>query len=134
MAKAFGNKRYIASSLWCLGRTYGYLGENYAAYDHVQEAYKLYKTLLPSDRDLQLLCCQCGIEMVGRARLTMKDGDKVLSLARDVEKQAATVSDDEIHARILMTLGKVLDQFGNRQEALRHLERATVDHIGQVYF
>ena len=98
MAKAFGNKRYIASSLWCLGRTYGYLGEFYAAYDHVQEAYQLYNALLPGDRDLQRLCCKCGVEMVEGARVTFKDGDKVISLARDLEKQAATVSDDEIHA------------------------------------
>ena len=32
MAKAFGNKKYIASSLWCLGMTCGYLGEHCAAY------------------------------------------------------------------------------------------------------
>ena len=62
--------------------------------------------------------------MVEGARLTFKDGDKVVSLARDVEKQAATVSDDDIHARSLVMLGSALDQFGNRQEALHYLERA----------
>ena len=62
--------------------------------------------------------------MVEGARLTFEDGDKVVSLARDVEKQAATVLDDEIHAGSLMILGSVLDDFGDRQEALRHLERA----------
>ena len=36
MAKAFGNKKYIASSLHCLGSTYGFLGEHYAAFDHVE--------------------------------------------------------------------------------------------------
>ena len=126
VAKAFGNKRYIASSLWCLGRTYGYLGEFYAAYDHVREAYQRYNALLPGNLKLQRLCCQCGIEMVEGARVTfkIKDGDKVVSLARDVEKQAATVSDDHTHAQSLMILGKVLDKFGHRQEALYHLERA----------
>ena len=51
-------------------------------------------------------CCQCGIEMVVVARVTFEDGDNVVSLARDVEKQAAIVSDDHIHAYSLMTLGE----------------------------
>ena len=158
MAKAFGDKRYIASSLWCLGMTYYYLGEFYAAYDHVQEAYRLYNALLPSqkwydlrkgflskkygplartvtrspgDRELHLLCCRCGIDMVDGARMTFEDGDKVVSLARDVEKQAATVLDDHIHARSLIMLGSVLDEFGDRQEALRHLERAKLMKISR---
>ena len=62
--------------------------------------------------------------MVEGAHLTFKDGDEVVPLARDVEKQAATVSDDDIHARSLVMLGSALDQFGNRQEALHYLERA----------
>ena len=45
-------------------------------------------------------------------------------MARDVEKQAVTVSDDFIHARSLMMLGSALDDYGDRREALRHLERA----------
>ena len=98
MAKAFGYKRYVALSLWCLGTTYGHLGDFYAGYDHVQEAYKLFNTLLPGNRELQRLCCRCGISMVEGARLTFKDSGKVVSLALDVEKQAATVSDDDIHA------------------------------------
>ena len=129
VAEAFGNKRYIASSLWCLGSTYTCLGEYYAAYDHVEEAYKLYKALLPGNLELQRDCCRCGNEMVDRARFTIKDGDKVVFLARDVEKQAATISDDQTHASSLMILGLVLDQFGNRQEALRHLERAKLMRI-----
>ena len=123
MAKAFGNKKYIASSLWGLGNTYHLLGEYYAAYDHKQEAYQLYKALLPGNPELQLDCCLCGIAMVNGARMTFDDGDKVVSLARDVEKQAATVSDDYTHARSLVILARVLLQFGDRQEALRHLER-----------
>ena len=63
--------------------------------------------------------------MVNGARFKFnKDGDKVVSWARDVEKRAATVSDDRIHAESLMTLGLILDNFGNRREALHHLERA----------
>ena len=138
MAKQFGKKGYIASSLWCLGNTYPYLGEIYACYDHTWEAYRLYNALLPGDRKLQQSCCRCGIDMVDAARLKFKDGDKVVSLARDVEKQAATISDDKIHAKSLMTLGSVLDSSGHRQEALRHLERAKHMAIGtlksDVYF
>ena len=122
MAKAFGNKKYIASSLWCLGNTYHLVGEYYAAYDHKQEAYQVYKALLPDNPELQRLCCKCGNSMVNGACMTIKDGDKVVSLARDVKKQAATVSDDLTHAWSLMTLGSVLDKFGYREEALRHLE------------
>ena len=124
MAKAFGDKKYIASSLWCLGKTYGHLGEYYTAYDHLEEAYHLYNALLPGDRELQWLCCECGISMVDVARLTFEDREKVVSLARDVEKQAATLSNDDTHARSLMTLGKVLKSSGHRQEALHYLERA----------
>ena len=124
MAKAFGNERYIAISLWCLGATLGFLGEYYVAYDHLQEAYQLCKALLPGNRELQQLCCRCGNAMVDVARMTFKDLDKAASLARDVEKQAATVSDDDIHATSLLILGKVLFSSGHRQEALHHLERA----------
>ena len=132
MAKAFGNKEYIASSLWCLGSTYGHVGEFYAAYDHLQEAYQLYNALLPGNHKLQQLCCRCGIEMVNGALLTFEDRDKVISLARDVEKQAATVSNDHIHASSLMILGKVLGSSGYRQEALHHLERAKLMRIGTL--
>jgi hypothetical protein len=68
-----------------------------------------------------------GFDMVDGARLTFEDGEKAVSLARDVEKQSATIiSDDLIHGRTrsLMILGLVLDNSGHRQEALRHLERA----------
>ena len=135
MAKAFGNKTYIASSLWnlwCLGETYCYLGEYHAGYDHLQEAYHLYNALLPGDRELQKLCCQCGIDMVDAACVIFKDGDKMVTLARDVAKQAATVSDDHIHAESLMMLGKVMVDFGNRREALRHLEHANLKQMGVV--
>ena len=140
MTKAFGNMKYIASSLWCLGRTYDVLGEFYAAYDNLQEAYQLYNALLSGDRELQWLCCECGIDMVNVARLTFKDGDdKLVSLARDVEKQAATISDDYIHAKSLVMLGKVMVDFGDQQEALRYLERAKLMRFGdslrsEVYF
>ena len=138
MAKAFGNKKYIALSLWCLGNTYHYLGEIYAGYDNLQEAYQMYNAQVLGDLKLQRICCLCGIDMVNEARLTFEDGDKVASLARDVVKQAATVSDDDIHARSLVVLARVLDDFGDRQEALRHLEHAKLMGSGalrcNVYF
>jgi tetratricopeptide (TPR) repeat protein len=62
--------------------------------------------------------------MVDGTRLTFEDGEKAVSLARDVEKQSATISDDLIHGRSLIILGLVLDNSGHRQEVLRHLERA----------
>ena len=115
MAKAFGNKKYIALSLWCLrlGNTYHYLGEIYAGYDNLQEAYQMYNAQVLGDLKLQRICCLCGIDMVNEARLTFEDGDKVASLARDVVKQAATVSDDDVHARSLVVLARVLDDFGD---------------------
>ena len=132
MARASGVKRYIASSLWCLGTTYGFLGEFYAAYDSLQEAYQLFNTLLPGDRELQLFCCRCGIDMVNATRFTFRDDEKAVSLARDIKKRSATISDDLIHGRSLMTLGLVLDKFGHRQEALRHLELAELKVTGNI--
>ena len=123
MAKTSGDKRYIASALWCLGTVYHYLGEFYDAYDRLHEAYQLFNTLLPGDLELQRFCCQCGIEMVVGARMTFNDHIKVASLARDVEKQCANVSDD-IRVRSLIMLGTALMYSGDRQEALRHLEDA----------
>ena len=132
MAKASGVKRYIASTLWCLGSTYGFLGEFYDGYDHLQEAYQLFNTLLPGDHELQLLCCRCGIDMVDGARLTFEDGEQAVSLARDVERQSATVSDDLVHGRSLIILGLVLDKSGHREEALRHLECAKLKVTGSI--
>ena len=110
----------------CLGITYGFLGEFSASYDNLQEAYQLYNAppSLPGNLDLQRLCCRCGIDIVNAARLTYEDGDKMVSLVRDIEKQAATVSDDQTHSASLVILGSVLENSGHRQEALRQLERS----------
>ena len=72
MAKTFGDKTYIASSLWCMGITYSSLSEFYAGYDNLQEAYQLYNALVPGDRELQKFCCQCGIDMVDSAGTSQK--------------------------------------------------------------
>ena len=140
MSKAFGVKRYIASTLWCLGTTYGSLGEHYAAYNHLQEAYQLFNALLPGDRELQRFCCRCGIALAVAARATFEDIDKAVSLARDIEKQSAAFSDDLVHARSLIVLGSalrhsgwVLGNSGHLQEALRPLERAKPKIMGTNY-
>ena len=140
MSKAFGIKKYIASTLWCLGTTYGSLGEHYAAYDHLQEAYQLFNSLLPGDRELQRLCCRCGIALAVAARATFEDTEKAVSLARDVEKQCATISDDLVHARSLIVLGSALRCSGwvlrkseHLQEALRHLELAKPKVMGSIF-
>ena len=74
--------------------------------------------------------------MVNAARLTFEDGDKVVSLARDIEKQAATVSDDQTHSASLVILGSVLENSGHRQEALHQLGRSKQMGItsSEVYF
>jgi len=113
--------------------TYSVLGEFYVAYDHLREAYHHFNALLPGDRDLQLLCCRCGIDLVDMVRVMFTDGDKAISLARDVEKLSATVSDDVLHGRSLIGLGLILENFGNRQEALRYLERAKLKVMGSIY-
>ena len=141
MAKAFGIKRYIASALWCLGTTYGFLGEYHDAYDQTQEAYQLFNALPPDDHELQWFCCRCGIDLVYLARLTFKDGDKaVISLAHDVERQSAVIVNDLVHARSLIALGLALEHSGlvlgnsiHRQEALHHLKLAKMKAIASIY-
>jgi len=109
-AKESGVLRYIASALWCLGQTYYQLGDFQPSYNHLQEAHQLFNTLPPGDVELQRLSGQCGIDLVNAARATLSVERKgeVVSLARDVEKKCAALSDDVIHGRSLMHLGAVL--------------------------
>ena len=100
MAKALGVRRYIASTLWCLGMTYSFIGKYYDAYDHLHEAYKLFNTLLPGDCELQRFCCLCGTDLVNGMRLTSRGSDRAISLAHDVEKQSASISDDFYMLRV----------------------------------
>ena len=124
-AKASAIKRYIALAIWCLGRTYYYLSEFHLAYHHLQEAYRLFNTLLPGGQELKRLCCKCGIDLVDVARLAL-DSDEAVSLARDVETKCAALSDDLVHARSLVFLGSALHDAGEQQEALHHAEHAMV--------
>jgi tetratricopeptide (TPR) repeat protein len=76
-AEDSGVQRYIASALWCLGRTYHQLGDIQPSYDHLQEAYQLFNTLPPDEVELQRLSGQCGIDLVNAARMALPVGHKV---------------------------------------------------------
>ena len=125
-AKASGLERYIALAMWCLGQTYTQLGDYHSAYDHLQEAYRLFNTLPPGDVELQRLGGQCGIDLVNTTRAVLRDSGEVVSLARDVETKCAALSDNIIHGRSLVRLGAVLQQAQQPQEALRYLDQARI--------
>ena len=121
-AKASG-ERYLVTALWCLGKTYRLVGEMRQAYDHLQNAYRLFNTFPPGDVGSQRLGGKCGIELVHTARQTLQDKGEAVSLARDVEIKCAAVSDDLLHGRALLALGTALNEARQRREALVHLER-----------
>ena len=125
-AKATGVVKYIASAVWCLSQTYPQLGNHYVSYNHLQEAYRLFNTLPPSDIESQRLGCQCGIELMDIVRLTLPDhgGLEVVSLARNVERKCAALSDGVIHGRCLVLLGAVYHRSQQPDEALRCLVQA----------
>ena len=123
-AKALGIERYIASALWCLGRTYTQLGDYHSSYDHVQEAYRLFNTLPTGEVNSQRLGGLCGVDLVDVARFVLQTRDKIVTLAQDVETKCATLLDDAVHGRCLLVLGAVLHQAEQWQEALRCLEHA----------
>ena len=124
VAKASAIRKFIASAVWCLGRTYFLLSEFHPACNHLQEAYRIFNALPPGDRELQRLCCECGNHLTIGARMIFEDTGKLVSLARDVETKSAALSDVVLHAQCLISLGAVLNQAGQRQEALCHLDRA----------
>ena len=124
-AKASGIQRYIASSVWCLGKTYFRLGNYDISYNHIQEAYQLFNTLpqVPGEVESQRLGGLCGIDFVENARFILQ-ADEVVSLARDVEKMCAALSDDLLHGRSLLKLGIALIRAQQQQEALRYVDHA----------
>ena len=122
-AKASEIRRYIASALWCLGLTYVRLGNYDISYKHIQEAYQFFNTLPPSDVESRRLGGLCGIELVENARFILQ-ADKVVSLAWDVEKKCAALSDDLVHGLSLLKLGVALNEVQQRQEALYNMDRA----------
>ena len=124
-AKSTEVQRFIASAMWCLGKTYFRLGNHDTAYNHMQEAYQLFNTLPPGHDEVesQRLGGLCGTDFVDAARFILQN-DKVVSLAWDVEKKCATLSDDVVHGLSLLKLGFALSQVQQGQEALYHTERA----------
>ena len=122
-AKASGVQRYIASAVWCLGKSYFRLGIWDTAYNHIQEAYQLFNSLPPDEVESQRLGGLCGIDLMENARHIL-EVDEVVSLAWDVEKKCSALSDDFVHGRSLLELGKALYDAHQWQEASRYLDQA----------
>ena len=120
--KAFGVQRYIASAVWCLGKTYSQLGNWDISYNHIQEAYRLFNTLPLGEVESQRLVVLCGIDLVDNARMLRLD--EAVSLAWDVEKRCTALSDDLIHGRSLLMLGDALYEAEKWQEALYYMDQA----------
>ena len=123
LAKACGVQKYIASAVWCLGITHARLGNHNTSYSHTHEAYQLFNGLPPGEVESQRLGGLCGIDFVEVARHTLPVG-KVVSLVRDVETKCAALSDDLIHGRSLLMLGKALNDARQWQEALYYMDSA----------
>ena len=121
--KASGVQRYIASAVWCLGNTYGRLGDYEASYNHIQEAYRLFSTLPSGEVESQRLGGLCGIALVDIARFILQ-ADEQLSLAWDVEEKCTVLSDVLVHGRSLLQLGKALYKAQQYQEALYYMDQA----------
>ena len=134
-AKASGVVKYIASAVWCLGKTYLELGDNFTSYYRLDEAYQIFNTLPPGEVELQRLGGQCGIDLVDAARSALPDISKAISLARDVETKCATLSDDLVHGRSLVVLGISLYGAQQKEEALHYLDQARtkLEAVGNIY-
>ena len=116
-------QRYIASAVWCLGKTYSQLGHWDVSYDYIQEAYQLFNTLPLGEVESQRLVAKCGIDLVDIARFTL-EVDEVVSLAWKVEKMSSALSDDFVHGRSLLELGNALYEAKQWQEALCYMDQA----------
>ncbi|KDR71140.1 hypothetical protein GALMADRAFT_75384 [Galerina marginata CBS 339.88] len=124
VAKASRINLYLASALWCLGRTCYQLGEYRLSYDHLQKAYQLFDNLSLGDLKLQRLGGQCGIDLVRVTCISVSDMNEAVSLALNVETKCASLSDDLIHAQSVMYVGRALHGAKRPEEALSYLERA----------
>jgi len=125
-AKISGVKRHIASAVWCLGWTYRQLGDYRPAYDHLYAAYQLSNDRSPGEVELRRLHCQCGIDLVEAAYMTLEDEGEVISLAQDVESKCAALLDDQVHGFSLVCLAAALSAACKQQEALAHLNDARI--------
>ena len=122
-AKASGVQRFVALAVWCLGLTYSRLGKFDTSHTHMQEAYQLFNTLPRSDVESQRFGGLCGIDFVENARFIL-ESDKVVSLARDVEKKCSVLSDDVVHGISLLKLGIALHEVKQGQKALYYMDHA----------
>jgi len=134
-ARASKDVKYIASAVWCLGKTYFELGDLDTSYHHLHEAYELFNTLPPGEAELQQLGGLCGVDLVDAARFALPDISEAVSLAQDVETKCSTLSDDLVHGRSLVILGIVLWRTQQKEEALQHLDeaRTKLEGVGNVY-
>ena len=134
VAKASGVQRYIASAVWCLGRTYSLLGNYDTSYNHMQEAYQLFNTLSPGEVESERLGCLCGIDLVNVARFILP-ADEVVSLAQDVETKCTALLDDYVQGRSFLALGKALYDAQEWQEALHYIDqsRTVFKAMGSIY-
>ena len=121
-AKASEIQRFIASAVWCLGKTHFRLGNTDISYNHMQEAYHFFNTLPPGDVESQRLGGLCGIDLAESARFILHD--EVVSLAWIVEKKCSALSDNVLHGRSLLQLGVALYGVQQWQGALYHMDRA----------
>jgi tetratricopeptide (TPR) repeat protein len=124
--KASGVKKNIASAIWCLGWTYHHLGDERSSYNHLQEAYLLSNDPSAGGMELQRLHCKCGSDLVEVAKMTLEDKGELVSLAKDVERKCAALSDDHVHGLSLVRLGSALHTARQPQQALEHLNRAQI--------
>ena len=123
VVKASGVERYIASAIWCLGKTYLELGDYTTSYNHLHKAYQLFNTLPPDEVELQRHSGLCGIDLVDAARLALPDISEAVTLAQDVERKCGALSDKLVHGRSLVVLGIALCRI-QQKEALHYLDQA----------
>jgi len=86
----------------------------------------MFSTLPPvNDLKLQQLGAQCGIDLVDTATaFAAFQSQGLVSLAHNVEIRCATLSDDLIHGRSLVFLGRALYMTHQPQKAMVYLDRA----------
>ncbi|KDR71128.1 hypothetical protein GALMADRAFT_807115 [Galerina marginata CBS 339.88] len=121
-AETYGVDSYIASAVWCLGSTYYNMGKYDLTYDFFQKAYQLFNSLPNADLKSRQLGGQCAVDLVNAASFFADDKDKIVSLALEVEKKCADLSDG-IHGQSLMSVGFALYRVSRRQEALSYMDQ-----------
>ncbi|KIM42785.1 hypothetical protein M413DRAFT_444444 [Hebeloma cylindrosporum] len=124
VAKASGVVRYIASAVWCLGKTYFQLSDFRLSCDHLQEARQLFNTFPPDEIELRRLGGQCGIDLVNAARFEYSSEISRWDFALTVAEECAALSDDLLHGRGLVALGFMMCQHEAWNAALPRLNRA----------